>query len=370
MKIRTIVENYRAALPLIKKISTKRVLNLLRYLYESRTGKGISKAKPLILDIVPTKRCNLNCIFCVKYPTEGQMDMDLATFKNIAKQLFPYAFLVYFCSGGEHFLNKDMVEFLKICKKYNIAVGLVTNGSFLDEKLCRFLIKDTSLYNVGISFDGARKETVESIRRGVDYDKVVESMKTLARIKKQLKKKTPFLTIRCAVMKQNIEEIPELIEKAHEWGMDEVRLEYLVVVNKMSQEDSLFNKKKLAERYFKKAKKLASKYNIKLILPPKIKKEERNDPCYIPYRFAMIDTDGTVHFCYRSWNNPVGNIMEEKDFGKIWNNEKYVKLRKTVNSKKPYYRYCEICPAKKGAGYVSFHTDKTKNDYYYYSFKD
>jgi radical SAM protein with 4Fe4S-binding SPASM domain len=368
MNLRKMFQNYKAIFPFMKNMTPKRMKNILTYIYETRFNKGFSKTKPIFIDIVPTKRCNLDCIFCIKYNTKGQMDLDLKTFKNVAKQLFPYALFVYFCSGGEPFLNKDMKEFLKICKRYKVGVGLVTNGSFLTKELCEFLIKNTSLYNISVSFDGARKETVESIRKNVNYDKVVESMKTLSKIKKKLGRKEPILTIRCSVMMQNIKELPELVEKAHEWGMDEVRVNYLSVVNKMSAEDSLFKNKKLAEKYFREAKKVASKNKIKLILPPKIENKKRNDPCYMPWRFTMIDTDGTIRFCYKSWGNPVGNIMKEKNFSKIWNNEDYKKVRSSVNTKKPYYRYCEICPYKKGAGFYSAHTNRTKDDKYYYSF--
>ncbi len=368
MNLKKLAQNYKALRPFIRNLTIKRIKNLLTYYYETRANKGFSRTKPIFIDIVPTKRCNLDCIFCVKYETKGQADIDLKTFKNIAKQLFPYALFVYFCSGGEPFLNKDMKEFLRICKKYKIAVGLVTNGSFLTKELCEFLIKNTSLYNISISFDGAKKKTVEDIRKNINYDKVVEGMKNLAETRKRLRKKTPILTIRYSVMMQNIKELPELVEKAKEWGIDEVRVNYLSVVNKMSAEDSLFENKVLAEKWFNEAKKKAKKYNVKLILPPKIDNVKRNDPCYMPWRFTMIDTDGTVRFCYRSWSNPVGNIKNEKNFSKIWNNKDYKEVRKTVNTKKPYYRYCDICPYKKGAGYYSAHTNRTKNDNYYYSF--
>ena len=60
---------------------------------------------PVILDIALTKACNLRCTFCISYGSlSGNHWLDYGLYERIAAELFPTAWDVQFCSGGEPFL--------------------------------------------------------------------------------------------------------------------------------------------------------------------------------------------------------------------------------------------------------------------------
>lgn len=343
----------------LKSLSFKRLFNFFIYKVESKLNTKYSFAKPLELDIVPTKNCNLDCIFCIKYPTIGDHELSLENFKKISKTLFPYSLRVRFCSGGEPFLNKNMREFLTICQNYKISTILTTNGTLLTPDLNNFLVSNKSINQISISFDGATKETLESIRRKINFEHVVKNIKNLSLQKKKIKNNNLSLVIRFAAMKKNIHELPLLIKKAKQWGINEVHVNYLNVANDIDKSESLYFSPKIINKIFTESKKIAKRNNITLVLPPSINKSSSIKKCLSPRSFLIIDTNGNTSFCYKSQNKNLGNFFKENNFNKIWNSNYLQKVRKTVNTKNPYYKYCSICSERNGYSSKESHINKT-----------
>jgi MoaA/NifB/PqqE/SkfB family radical SAM enzyme len=77
------------------------------------------RSRPLLIEISPTKRCNISCIFCIKYRTKGPKDMSLERYNKIAAMLFPTAVRVSFCTGGDPLINPLMPEFITIADRYD-----------------------------------------------------------------------------------------------------------------------------------------------------------------------------------------------------------------------------------------------------------
>lgn len=332
-------------LKLVSRIGFSNKINFIVNILENKLQKHKLSARPIILDIVPTKACNLDCIFCIKYGSHDVQELSLENFKTIAEKLFPYAFFVDFCSGGEPFLNKNFMEFLAICRKYKVLVSIVSNGTFLSEAICRKIINNDCIAKFSFSFDGIKKQTVETIRRGLNYQRVIDNMRLMADLKKNDKSKHLLLRIRCTVMRRNIEELPDLIKYASEIGIDEVEVNYLNVANEIDRNESLFYWAALTKSIFKEAEKTARERKISLKLP--VSKVQRAlDVCDKPWQFIMIDPDGSVRFCYKSWDNAIGNIFEQEDFRALWNGERYQLIRKTVNTNKPYFKYCSVCSVR------------------------
>jgi len=298
---------------------------------------------PLILDIVPTKACNLDCFFCIKYSTEGNAELSLGQFNFIAERLFPRAYEVYFCSGGEPFLNKNFMEFLEICGRYKVFINITSNGTLLTEGICQRLITNRYLKAFSFSFDGAKQETVEAIRRGIDYQKVIDNMRLMADLKKHYRRGLPLLNIRCAVMKKNINELPELIKLADKTGVDRVTINYLNVSKDQYKGESLYRQVQLVRENFYQASRIAKARHIQLVLPGLPQEKIKTRFCDSPWRFIKIDPDGSVRFCYGVWQLSVGNIFNTDKFLDLWNNEQYQLIRKTVNGKDPYFKHCLDC---------------------------
>jgi len=256
------------------------------------------------------------------------------------------------------------MEFLSICKEFRAPINITTNGTLLSEEICKELISNDYIEIFGFSFDGVKRETVEWIRRDIDYQKVIDNMCLMSALKSKYKREYPALFIRCSVMKRNIEELPDLIRYARKWGINKVGVNYLNVANEMDKNESLFFHPGLTERVFEEVSKIAKAEKIQVYLPGLPTAQFGVKSCNFPWRFIKIDPDGSVRFCYKAWNNPVGNIFETNNFFDLWNNDQYQLVRKTVNSDKPYFKYCSVCSARKGYGAESSHVQYMQEELY------
>jgi MoaA/NifB/PqqE/SkfB family radical SAM enzyme len=317
---------------------------------EIRAARSRLRSYPLLLNIVPTKRCNLSCVFCFFLRGQrGPDDMTLDTFNQIVTKIFPYPKVVEFSSAGEPFLNKNLMEFMAICKRYHVDNDINTNAMLLNEDICKWIVLHSRVTNLRISVDSAEKSTLESIRVGVDYDRVVSNIRLLAELKKKYRREYPVLHVTAAVFRRNIEELPDLIRHSKRWGIQRVSVGFVNLPEKMDKRESLFYHWDLTQQVFRESAAVALSEGIPLTLP------SDSYVCNMPWRFVKIDPDGSVRFCFKSWDNPVGNILEAEDFHSVWNNIHYQLIRKTINTDKPYFRNCFVCPRRNGERHIAAH---------------
>ena len=93
-----------------------------------------------------------------------------------------------------------------------------------------------------ISFDGARRETYEHIRRRASYDHTLERVRLL---KRRMAPAT-LCAANCTVMRANVEEVGESVTLWDEIGFDQIRFIAMVVRNPVMEAESIFP---LRERY-------------------------------------------------------------------------------------------------------------------------
>lgn len=99
--------------------------------------------------IETTNICNLSCNFCPKTSRELKF-MDVGNFKKIIDDVKEYTDHVYFHLMGEPFLNKNLEEFLEICKEAELKVNITTNGTLINN-VRDILLKSKALRQVNIS---------------------------------------------------------------------------------------------------------------------------------------------------------------------------------------------------------------------------
>ena len=123
--------------------------------------------------------CSADCIMCTikETPRKGLMGMDAYTtiLSKFASHVRQLKFLTLH-GMGEPMLDNSLPEKVRIAKDLGFAgVGFATNATHLTTD------KAESLLNNGVdtiifSLDGIQKETHEKIRRGVDYDQVLNNV--------------------------------------------------------------------------------------------------------------------------------------------------------------------------------------------------
>ena len=335
-------------------------------LIETRGQLSMIHSLPQCVDIVLTKACNLACTFCKTYELPGEAKkISVENFEKIARQLFATARQVSFCSGGEPYLHMNLEDLLRICRRYKVATWVLSNGMLLKEERIRTIVREELVSRHGFSVDGINASTVEAIRVNARLDLILENIKMLIRIRKEEGKQKPTIVIRYALMRSNVEELPDAVQYWGEMGINYIDCNYLSLCNDIDHKESLYFHQNLMEQVFNEAREVAAHWpRLTLNLPPTICQEQliQDNPrkCTYPWNFAYIGTNGQVLPCYRSWGViTMGNVYGEngKLFKEIWNNSQYQALRRTVNNDdiQKHYPYCSKCECRFGMGSLAAH---------------
>jgi len=309
---------------------------------------------PWKLDIVLTKACNLNCRFCISYGSLNEDRwMDFRLYERIAHTLFPWVHSLFFCSGGEGLLYPHFREALDLARRYRTFTTLVTNGMLLNRRTADWLVASQNLHELSVSFDGARKETLEGLRRGANYELILENLAYLHDEKRRRSATFPRLSLHFVIMASNARELPELFPLAARVGVSRLWVSYLNVCNDLDPGESLYYHPQLAAEVFRESRRSAAACGISLTLPAVPGQDVNNRRCLKPWEFCLIDTDGSLRLCYYSWRQRFGFFAE--DFGRLWRGELYQRLRRTLESPEPEYPYCRYCDSHRGVNWESSH---------------
>ena len=340
--------------------------NKVAYRVEKALGRSRILSRPVGVDVVLTKACNFACTFCKDYETEGGKRITLENFERVARQLLPTASRLNICSGGEPYLHTGLEDILRMARRYNpkLYIWLLSNGSILRENRVRAILEEGLVTEHGLSVDGSRAATVEAIRINAKFDVVMANIRMLLDMRRDLGLTRPAVTIRYALMRSNIEELPDAVQMWGELGVENLNTGYVSLANGMDRDLSLFYHQDLAREYFEKAAAVAAKYpGLTLRLPELIADQKKylDQPmkCGFPWRFVMIDTNGQVLPCYNAFEALRFDSIYKPDvtFDQIWNSPGYRQLRETVNddSKEKYYPFCGKCEYRYGSSQEQAH---------------
>lgn len=142
---------------------------------------------PLNVDIEASSKCQIQCDHCFRqYMDMGEDEfMTLDLFKKIARECGEGGlFTMKFSMRGEPLMNPNIVEMVAYAKEQGVKeVWINTNGGPLTEKMARGLM-EAGVDWITVSFDGLG-DIYESVRRPLKYDKQIEKLKMLRRMRDQ-----------------------------------------------------------------------------------------------------------------------------------------------------------------------------------------
>jgi hypothetical protein len=135
------------------------------------------------IDLEVAGACNARCIFCPRDALKrgrGAGIMSRDVFFQIANKLMPVVLSVAFAGVGEPTLHPDLIELIRYFKDNDKVVGLVTNGSRLDDRLSDELLA-CNLDWLIVSFTGTTKESYETHMLGLRFAEVKEKVERLVK---------------------------------------------------------------------------------------------------------------------------------------------------------------------------------------------
>jgi tungsten cofactor oxidoreducase radical SAM maturase len=183
---------------------------------------------PLLSDIrklyiEPTTDCNLNCLTCVRNVWQDiKASMDIGVYYELMKQTeeLPQLKSIIFGGIGEPLIHPHILEMIQLARKKNLEVTLSTNGIHLDKLKAVELIK-LGVKRLIISLDGVKPETYSGIR-GALISQVLENIRILNDMKRNMNYLLPAVEIEFVALKRNIEELTTLCELASQYAVSRV----------------------------------------------------------------------------------------------------------------------------------------------------
>lgn len=302
-----------------------------------------------------TENCPCNCTFCdSRYKYEKILNKKTMTFKQwktITDKLLSQGLEVVVLSGGEPLLNKNVTfELIEYLQKNKVFVVLNTSGALFlsNHKLLNELIlKFPDLLVFSVDSIISTKHDHNRLCSGL-FDKVINSISYIKNLGNYP------VAIRTVITKNNYKEIPDIIDKFYNLGVDCVKLtniendidrefglnkEELDYFNDDVKKDIIKNLKKynyedgkILQENINKVNGLLDKnsknyeYLAKGLFSPNLK---GHVPCDLNGRFFAIQSNGDILPCCEAEHHyePVlGNILNQS-IEEILNSEIYKKFK-------------------------------------------
>lgn len=280
-----------------------------------------------------TRRCNLKCDLCWRefFQTRDNIDTPSEVIDAViaaSHQLVS----VQLHGDGEPLLNPDLPHILTAFRRTmpsTSKVGLITNGMLLSRTIARDLV-DRGLNWLSISIDGATKGTTEDIRRGSNFETIVENVRHAVEYGKRVRPGDIQFTMVFTMRESNIHELPALARLAGNLGVDNVVVGALVVYDtgefRVVPADVL-------EQVYKEARHVASELGVGLTLQsPGPFSQPR---CHF-LQELFVHVSGDVATCaFRKPGIPerpmhiVGNV-KQTPLLEIWEGQRSKELRRKV----------------------------------------
>ena len=319
---------------------------------------------PRSIYIEPTTRCNELCRQCPRTWLSREDDRDLTydNFRHIVDQ-FPALERVVLHGLGEPLLNEALPRMIRHLKERGAYVLFNSNGVLLTGERGQALT-DAGLDEYRLSMDSATRDTYAKIR-GVDaFDTVLGNVRAFIDRQQAQEATAPAVSLWFTAMRENLHELPALVELASNTGIKEIYLQRLVYFEEgLAQSgQSLFRRSTpeeiaLVARCEQACRERGIAFKAAGTATPveSLKRDFGERPwsgCGRPYSSTYITASGNVLPCcfapfghksareYRE-ERVLGNVFEEP-IVEIWRGARYQAFRRAFESDHPA-RHCSEC---------------------------
>ncbi len=135
--------------------------NRLRSYYRefSFLAKGLlSTDHPVLVHLIPIRRCNLSCTYCNEYDNYSQPVPTEVLLRRV-DYLAELGTTAITLSGGEPLLHPELEEVIARIRKHRMLAGLITNGYLLTRERIRRL-NEAGLEYLQISIDNLKPDEI------------------------------------------------------------------------------------------------------------------------------------------------------------------------------------------------------------------
>ncbi len=310
-----------------------------------------SRPFPSIINFNITTRCNLNCEFCFNHDNDvgRKKELSLDQIRQFIKQSAKYR-PGFFLTGGEPFSRGDIFEIIDAIKRYDLPVGIVTNGATLNEKKIDRLVK-LGVDVMVVSFHGTRTTHDKVVGQKGAWDKTLAALDLLSK-----KMPSPGPMINYVISENSVGDLRDFLD--HVRPMDNIvtRLSHLnfLTPDEIERQKTYWNSRFpdvplniLAYSYecdaktFEPINRILKEPKYSDVFTKPILSDNdfytwySNDfslgtRCVFIWKSTFINSNGDVYPCQFLYIK-MGNIAKE-NLENIWNNDLYRKFRGTLKN--------------------------------------
>jgi len=307
------------------------------------------------------KVCNLRCQMCAReLETRFHAGEDLQDrVFDLAEPYFQVANTVILYGWNEPLLDKRLFEKIERARRAGANVHFNTNATLLTEEAGEKLI-DLGVTDIGVSLDGATKETYERIRIGANFERVLENIQRMVELKQRRKSFLPYLHLVFCVLKPNLDELPRMPALARRLGLPRIDVTDTVFYKPEMIAEFGYSPEAL-DRRLSEARAEGEKEGVQISYWPydsqaflkRISGEtcgEKFDRrlCHELYKTMLVLANGDVVPCCFQWGEKAGNLKEQS-VREVWNGPYMRDLRRRIRQGDPP-PVCHDCPYLKKPG--------------------
>ena len=189
------------------------------------SGETVLSTGPEEMNLCYDNTCNLYCKYCrqqVITADEEKIDTLLKFQRNLINSpLFQNVRHLILAGQGEVFLSKVYLDLLKNIDEQrfpHLEITLYTNGILLTpanwEKISN---AHYAVNHISVSVDAVTKETYNKVRRGGNFDKLLDNLKFLSQLKKNKELK---LSASFVMQRENYKEMPAFVKLMKTYKVD------------------------------------------------------------------------------------------------------------------------------------------------------
>ena len=319
---------------------------------------------PISIHLDPTNRCNLRCRFCWQRSHErfGWLDREHELSEEKLLEIVRDAAVLgvkdwLISGGGEPFVRLDTTTKIMVeIKKYGMWGDIITNGTLLDEKHIKTIVKagwDVMRFSINAPYAKEHDFMVDC--KGA-FERAIRNIRLVDEWKEKLGMEKPEIGFNTVITSKNYFLFPELVDLLHELGGKILNVQTIILYDKIEEIWSLNEEqRKDARKYFERAVKKCERYGIRTNLRNYVEKEfiEKTTEmdsivelgmkdvesveienefvkafCFEPFYLVTIRANGIVGSC-RLFGDQ-GTSIHDKSLKEVWFGEYFERARKAV----------------------------------------
>lgn len=318
--------------------------------------------------IEPVGQCNLRCRMCpIQFRQDGPPHGPLAfmsyeMFCGLIDDM-PALKTLHLQGMGEPLMHPRFFDMVRYASDRGIAVTTNTNLTLLSERRARQCL-ESGLVQLHASLDAATAETYEHIRVRARFARVTRNLERLLRLRRKLGVTQPQVNLVVVAMRENLHELPTVVELAHRVGVDSVSVQQLChdfgeaslpahyrPMREFVDAQTLRNDEATRVRhYFDEARRRSQELGMKLRLPrtePRAPSDKRR--CDWPWQGPYISYQGDAMPCCMVATPDRVNLgnMAQHGVDAVWNDAPYEEFRAALDSPTPP-DVCRSCAVYQG----------------------